>query len=165
MNKVHYLSDVNVLRIQKEFGIPVDSMFPRTYWIISLDRESRLPSDVELAQISSYCEFSTRNIYRPEYAQKIFALPLPKEAGHNTVVFKKGSSSPSTEKHWFRRKMSWENPIYAPSVIAEDYRGLSLIEVVDSEQDIIPEKWERWKTKHIDIFPIQQAPPQTQNRN
>ena len=153
MNKVHYLSSVDVLHIQEEFRIPVDSMYPGVYWIVSLDHESRLPSDVELTRIRSYCEFSTRNIYGPEYAQKIFALPLPKEAGHNTVVFKKGSSRPSTEKHWFRRKMSWENPIYAPSVIAEDYRGLSLIEVMDSEQDIIPEKWECWKTECHDIFP------------
>ena len=34
-----FLFDEDIERIQREFGIPVDSLCPATYWIVSLDRE------------------------------------------------------------------------------------------------------------------------------
>ena len=112
-----------------------------------------MPSDRELRQIRSYREFWVTALYNPGYAKKILAKPLPEEDGHNTLILRKGASHAGTEDHWFKRKISWENPVYVPHVLEKEYRGLSLVDVLDVEQSLIPVGWERWKTEHPDIFP------------
>ena len=152
-NKLCRLSDAEMQRIQEEFRIPVDSFYPGTYWIISLDRNSHMPSDKELRQMASYREFVVRDFYNHNYAEKILAKPLPKDAGHNTMIFRKGSERPLTDTHWFWRKTTWRDPIYVPSIIAADYRGFSLVQAMDNERHIFYERWTHWKSVHSAVFP------------
>ncbi|OGZ11651.1 MAG: hypothetical protein A3D67_00460 [Candidatus Lloydbacteria bacterium RIFCSPHIGHO2_02_FULL_51_22] len=149
-----FLSDRNTKRIQSKFKIPVDSFNPGTHWIVSLDRESHLPTDLELRQIRSYGEFVTKTTYLHEMAERILALPLPKAGEHHTVIFRKGhGSAPGTEEHWFRRKAMWRNPRYIPNPVLPQYRGLSLVHVMDAEETLFPEKWALWKRKYPKLFP------------
>lgn len=155
MNEPSRLTDAEVLSIQNEFRIPVDSLCPGTYWIVSLDRESLMPTDAELRQIVSYREFVVQGLYGDgAYGQRILAKPLPKEAGHNTTIFCKGySMRPLTETHWFWRRTTWRNAIYAPSIIVANYRGLTLIEAMDAERGtIFPERWAHWKSVNPAVF-------------
>lgn len=155
MDEPRHLSDTEVSRIQNEFRIPVDSLCPGPYWIVSLDRESRMPTDAELRQIVSYREFMVQGLYGSDgYGQRILAKPLPKEAGHNTMIFRKGSlGRPFTEAHWFWRKTTWRNAIYAPNIIVANYRGLTLVEAMDAERGaIFPERWAHWKSINPAVF-------------
>ncbi|MBI3075023.1 MAG: hypothetical protein HYY92_02310 [Parcubacteria group bacterium] len=72
----------------QQFGVPVDSLAPATYWIVSLDAESEMPTDHELRQIRSFCEFKVRRMYLERAAERILTTnALPREPGHNTVIW------------------------------------------------------------------------------
>ena len=76
--------------IQERFKIPVDAYCPGTYWIASLDGESLMPTNEELAQIRSYIEFSIRRTYREYWIDAILSKPLPACEGHNTLILRRG---------------------------------------------------------------------------
>ena len=141
-------------QIQKKFKIPVDSFIPGTYWIISLDSESQMPTDEEFAQLKSFCEFKVRNWFNERYQKKILEeMALPKYAGQNTVIFRKGSLRDEGENSWFYRRMSWvTGPTYIPDPFADGYTSLSLVEVMDHCENILLERWVAWKREHSDIF-------------
>ncbi len=141
--------------IQGRFKIPVDSSCPTTYWIVSIDGESSMPTNEELAQIKSYIEFSTRRTYIEGAARLILGKPLPACPGHNTLILRKGDPLYSVIQGWFFRKSSWQNgPFYVPSKTAPDYRDLGLVEALDKYEDIFPGRWTEWKDKYPDIFPV-----------
>ncbi len=133
--------------IEKNFKIPLDADCPGFHWIISLSRDSIMPSEEELRQLQSYQEFSVRRTYNRPYQETILKRHLPRDPGHNTVIFKK------SEHGWVFRRFTWRSPFFFPSPI-ENKRPLALVEVINKIEDIIPEKWERWKQEHPEIFPL-----------
>ncbi len=131
--------------IEKSFRIPVDTSHPGTYWIISLARESIMPSDEELKQMRSHQEFSVRRTYAESYQEVVLKRKLPYDNGHNTVIFKK------SERGWLFRRSSWESPFFVPSP-TENERPLTLVEAIDRDENY-DRKWDEWKQKHPEIFP------------
>lgn len=150
----HDLSPEEIERIQTVFSIPVDSTWPGTYWIVSLDRKSLMPTDEELGMIASYCAFAVQDLYNSRYAKKIMARDFPKEAGHNTVIFRKGSPiRDGTERHWFYRRISWKTgPAYYPDAMPDEYQGCSLLQIMDRLQCSVPKPWIAWKNDRPLIF-------------
>lgn len=147
------LSPAETQRIQSEFHIPVDSSDPGTYWIISLDSDSLLPTDEELALLRSYQEFAIKRIYTESFVERLLKLALPKCAGHNTVIFRKGSHIEGADQHWFYRRISWVlGPTYVPFPSDRDYKGLTLRELLDRIENLVPQKWGKWKEKNKGIF-------------
>ncbi len=142
--------------IQKRFKIPVDSSHPGTCWIVSIDCESLMPIDEELAQIKSYIEFAVRKIYLEGYAERIIIKPLPVESGHNTMILRKGSPLHPEVAGWFYRKSTWhDGPTYYPHSTTEaGYQDHGLVLIFDLYESIFPERWASWKTGHPDIFPV-----------
>lgn len=150
---MNWLNDQERENIQK-FKIPVDSFKPITNWIVSLDGESMLPTDEELKQIRSYCEYKIKTVYNESYATRLLNEDLPKESGHNTTIFRKGFRFGCIHIGWFYRRRSWNRyPTYVPDLSAKNYKMLSLVGVMNRAEDIIPKKWEDWKRDHNDIFP------------
>jgi len=149
------LTDVEVSRIKEKFKIPVDSFNPGTYWITSLDRESFLPTDGELRQLRSYCEFEVRSYFNERYVNRILEADLPRDNGHNTTIFRKGSAKDGTEHDWFYRKMTWRmsGSLYFPSPMDKDYLRFTLPEMMDKIQSLFPDRWAEWKEKYRDVFP------------
>ena len=133
--------------IEKSFRIPVDASRPGSYWIISLARNSELPSDEELKQLRSYQEFSVRRTYAESYQEVVLKRELPYDSGHNTVIFKK-----SGQRGWLFRRLSWESPLFIPS-LTENERPLALVEIMDKNENSNPDKWNEWKRGHSEIFP------------
>ena len=116
-----------IKRIRAGFRVPVDSSHPAAYWIISLDVDSLMPTDEELALLKSYQEFLIEAAYNEHFAERLKRLELPKCVGHNTVVFRKGSHLEGTDNHWFYRRASWINgPTYVPYALSEDYKPHTL---------------------------------------
>ena len=148
------LKPEEIERIQTVFLIPVDSTWPGTYWIVSLDRKSVMPTDEELGMIASYCAFAVQNLYNSRYVKKIMARDFPKEAGHNTVIFRKGSPiREGTERHWFYRFISWETgPAYYPDATLNEYKGYPLLKILDHLQYLVPKPWIAWKNDRPLIF-------------
>lgn len=143
------LLEEQVRYIQETFKIPVDKTYPGYWWIISLDRESLMPTDGELRQLQSYCEFIVRSWYNEHYQEKILnQMPLPADNGHHTTIFRKGSPWNHEDRGWRFRRSMWQNTGYWPY----QSRPFFLIEVLDHNQKLLPEKWERWKMEHSEIF-------------
>jgi len=148
------LGNTDRATIQDEFKVPVDSSHPGTYWIACLDYESFLPTNLELLQIRSFIEFSTKRTYREHYQTKILEKPLASCSGHNTLIFLKGLRSNESDQGWRFRRASWEiGPMYVPSITDADYRPHTLVEVMDIVEKNIPEPWQKWKQEHPEIFP------------
>lgn len=145
--------------IQKKFGIPVDSFNPGTYWIVSLDVESVMPTDEELKQIASFREYIVKKVYNQWFTEKLLSMPLPADGGHNTTIFCKRTPGEANELSWFYRKMTWQyGPLYAPDTSEKNYRPFSLVEVMDRYETFlsqVSEDWIAWKKNHRDIFPDQ----------
>ena len=140
--------------IQKNFKIPVDNRFPQTFWIISLDIESKMPTDEELRQLQSYCEFKARDLYLYR-SDKILIMELPKDVGHHTMIFRKGEFPDGNGEGWFYRKLMWRiGPTFIPYHLAENYKLNTLIELLNGYENITPEKWQAWRKNHPDIFPV-----------
>lgn len=137
-------------RIQEEFRIPVDSFHPRTYWIVSLDYESEMPTDQELRQLRSFCEFLVRKYYTEGYHRRLLeAMPFAACAGHNTTIFRKGS-----DDGWGYRRYTWQvGPPYVPNRMTRDYTPSSLVAVLERCESLLPEEWQRWMREHPDMFP------------
>ncbi len=136
----------------QQFGVPVDSLAPATYWIVSLDAESEMPTDHELRQIRSFCEFKVRRMYLERAAERILTTnALPREPGHNTVIFRKGWGEKSGV--WFYRRMTWRDPVFCPNPVGENYRPHTLVELMDNDENLLPQKWLQWKAEHPDLFP------------
>jgi hypothetical protein len=148
------LSAQEIEYIQTNFRIPVDSTWPGTYWIVSLDRVSLMPTDEELGMIASYCAFVVQNIYNEHYQRLIMARDFPKEASHNTAIFRKGSPiRDGMERHWFYRQISWESgPAYFPDARMDEYKGYSLLRIMDHIQKLVPNPWIAWKNYRPMIF-------------
>jgi hypothetical protein len=148
------LTQEQIKHIQDDFNTPVDSCYPGTYWIISLDKESRMPTDDELRQLQSYREYMVRRIYNETYTRTILAQKLPKCPGHNTTIFRKGSWR-TPEWHWFYRKKTWQHgPTFAPDIMIRRYKGLTLVELLDQRiHTIYAEEWAQWKKEHGSVFP------------
>ncbi len=139
--------------IEKSFRIPVDTSHPGTYWIISLARESIMPSDEELKQMRSHQEFSVRRTYAESYQEVVLKRKLPYDNGHNTVIFNK------SKRGWLFRRLTWEGPLFIPSP-TENKLSLTLVEIMDRNEDFDSLKWEEWKREHPEIFPpIPTTPP------
>jgi len=147
------LTDTQRKHIQK-FHIPIDVYCPGTYWIVSLDCESMMPTDEELAQIKSYIEYSVRRTYQEYWVDVILNKPLSACSGHNTLILRKGSPLLPAVQGWFYRKMFWRGgAVYWP-VIGAEYKDRGLVEIFDKYEDFSSESWTEWKNSHPDIFPV-----------
>ncbi len=153
------LTDEQVRHIQS-FGIPVDSSHPSTYWIGSIDRESAMPTDIELRMIRSYIEYEVRHIYTQTYQEKIFAKPFPAEGLHVTKVFRKGAK-------WLHQENPFEGWCYRRGPSDGHYwpnwpaPRMKLIEVLDylqtlkpypdpsSEEPYLIRTWVKWKADRV----------------
>jgi len=134
--------------------IPVDSFNPMTYWVVCLDRESAMPTDLELRQLHSIIEFIVQDGYVSTKAERAFAAgELARDAGFNTVIFRKDRS----DGGWRFRRASWrEGPLFVPSHQELDYAPHSLAAAMDRLRKHRMEPWEAWKTAHADLFPAGQ---------
>jgi hypothetical protein len=140
--------------VQDTFRVPVDETNPKRYWVISLDRGSRMPTDGELAILRSYCEFLIHDRFNEGYARRVLARKLCRGGGgYHTTVFRKGMWVDGTEDHWFYRMSQWSiGPIYVPSPVEGSYRSLDLVGVMDKIEGICPQHWIEWKEKDAAIF-------------
>lgn len=158
--EMNRLNEADVARIQNQFKIPVDCEYPLTYWIIALDRESFMPTDIELSQLRNYCEFVVHNTYNnPHYI--LVEKPLAWCSGHNTIVFRNGLRATNFRKQhdpgeWFYRRMTWTvGPTYVPDIFGANdlkYEPHSLIDIFNRIEKNVPEKWEEWKNKNNKIY-------------
>src|SRR3989338_8574134 len=127
---MNFLSDQEVRRIQNEFRIPVDSFNPSKFWIIALYRESFLPTEQELKQLRSYCEYVIQKHYTSRTREMLMNLCLPVCTGHNTAIFNNGlRRGVETQRpgHWFFRKISWRDGCYFPNYLNTSYHPHTLI--------------------------------------
>ena len=147
--------------IQEQFRIAVDSSHPAYYWIASLDAQSLMPTEPELEQLQSFIEYKIRSWYNPTYQAKLMSMPVAKDAGHNTIIFRKGSGDAGSlydDDGWAFRRMTWrEGPMYVPArTLAEQYEKMSLVSVMDYCERYTKEephpKWEAWKQDHAELF-------------
>lgn len=156
-NEESFLSPNEILRIQQDFRIPIDSFIPGTYWIVALDCESLMPGEKDLRQIVSYREYIVRSVYNETWQKKILEMSLPACGRHNTTVLRKGlrgySGQKDKDEHWFYRHASWNRgPLYLPDVAGKEYRGFSLVEVMDRSRVLFKDSWDKWKEGHKEIF-------------
>lgn len=156
--EANFLTDEEVDRVQS-FGIPVDSSCPAMHWIIALDRESFMPTDTELAQLKSYCEFVVKRLYNETWQKRILQEPLPKCGGHHTLIFLNGMRPRMHYKGqpagtWFFRRRLWrEGPRYVPYVNEVGvYRPHALTQLMDRIEDVSHERWQEWKQMHRHFF-------------
>lgn len=135
-------------RIQRDFKVPVSSPTDDTWWVVCMDERSEPPTDLELQQIRSYCEFATKMIYTETWQSKILDAPLPICSGHNTVTFRKGHPIDEGRRFaWFYERRTWTHtPLWPPG-----HKALSLLEVLDHVADHA--KWAAWKEERPDVFP------------
>ena len=155
-----YLSYEQREHAQNKFKVPVDSFKPSTWWIISLDSESLMPTDRELLQIKSFGVYLVRSIYNEHWQKKILEeKPMPACGRHNTTIFRKGLRNrrgdfPAVQDdNWFYRQWSWEiGPLYVPDIFDKNYKGLSLVKVMDRSRSLLAERWAKWKRDHKEIF-------------
>ena len=144
-----FLTDEEVRQAQASH-IPVDSHNPGTYWIISLDRESAMPSEKELARLRSYQEFLIRRVYNETYVEQLLAQPLPKCGGHNTTIFMK---SRDRAQGWFYRKMTWTQLYHPPIFLAGAvFQPLTLAGLLDRIESFGLKQWAEWKAARSEIF-------------
>ena len=149
---VHILSDEERAHVQG-FGIPVDSEHPGPWWIVNLASEGEMPSDVELEMIRSFIEYKVRHFFNPGYAEKLLAMPLARDPGYNTISLRKGRLNDSEPESWFWRRSTWEHGM-VPFVHREEYKGRSLVEVMDDIETGVEvyESWTHWKIEHPGLF-------------
>jgi len=149
------LTKEEIEKIQTKFKIPCSSD-PKKYYILCLDLNSTLPTDQELAILSSYCEFVVRKHYR--YPEEILSKTLPIISGHNTAIFIKGKEWPANRDHgWAYRRISWnQGPTFSPclGVTSPTPPPWTLIQLLDQIENLIPENWELWKKEHPAIFNV-----------
>jgi hypothetical protein len=146
-----FLTDQEAAAIQAA-QIPVDSFNPGTYWAACLDRESEMPTGLELRQLHSIIEYLVQSRHVSVKTARQFAEgELAKESGFNTMIFRK-------DRHhggWRFRRASWaDGPLFVPSPIEREYRPLSLAAAMDRLCEYRREPWEAWKVAHADLFPI-----------
>ena len=138
--------------VQEKFGIPVDSSVPNTCWIVSLDVRSVMPTDEELRQIRSFCEYIVSYIYDESHQRRILANKLPMASDHNTIILHKGRQYGSDDNAWFYRKMSYSDPTFAPNPTHVQYDPPSLMQLMSRYELLFPERWDDWKTARPEIF-------------
>ena len=145
--------------IQERFRIPVDSEYPAKYWIVSLDSTSLMPSEIELAQIRDFTGYKIRSWYNPSYRDRLLAMALPFDSGRNTIILRKGVGVNGGTHHedqgWSYRRATW-NHGHVPFRYEKDYQPLSLVEILDRCEELLPgevyEKWTDWKNEHAELF-------------
>lgn len=150
--------------IQEQYRIPVDSSHPGYYYIASLDAAGLMPTEMEMEQLQSFIEYKIRSYYNSTYQEKLMSMPLAKDSGHNTIIFRKGSAgigSLHDDDGWAFRRMTWsEGPMYVPARYPEEkYEKMSLVEVMDYceryTRDEMNPKWEAWKQEHGVLFGLE----------
>jgi hypothetical protein len=148
------LAEAQIALIQGRFRIPVDSFIPSQFWIISLCRESLMPTDQELAQLRSYCNFIVKKTYNEEYGRRILRMRLPYDPGHfNTIIFRKGAPFSPKDCGWFFREPTRKFGLSFLPAIGEGYHSHTLAETMDGYETRTPAEWKEWKRKHHPIFP------------
>jgi hypothetical protein len=153
------LSTSERAQIQKQYRIPVDSEYPQKFWIMNLDDTSLMPTETELAQLRSYLEYKIVSWYNPSYRDKLLAMSLPYDSGRNTIILCKGVGMNGGDHHedtgWRYRRATW-NHGHVPFTNEADYRPLSLVEILDRCEELMPgevyEKWAVWKSEHAELF-------------
>jgi len=133
-------------------GVPVDSVNPRQWWIVCLDRESEMPTDLELRQLRGFIEFTTLNGVVGVQPERILAeRPLPWDTGFDTLIFRKFDHAGIPG--WRYRRSSWKGGArYVPDRDAIGYKPLGLIAAMDRSRKE-REPWAKWKAEHSDLFP------------
>ena len=149
------LTQEQVEYIQERFKVPVDRIYPRKEWVVSLSIESQMPADEELRQLRSFIEFKLlRGIYKTSYGEEVLSRPLPLVPGHNTLIFRKVFGD---NPGWCYRRQSWtEGPTFVPWTGEKDFHPHTLVEAMDKEMKNLASltaKWVEWKKEHSDIFP------------
>lgn len=137
--------------IKKDFKIPVDHHHPRQSWILCIDEDSTMPTDFELRQIQSLCQFKIENTYREHWQADILSKPLPLCDGHNTAIFRKG-----TDEHpdaWLYRQLSWHQTFAPYGPHEKNQRPRCLEEILNNQERYAVKHWSCWKEQHPNIFP------------
>lgn len=140
--------------LRKIYKIPSDD---EKYYIIVLASDSTMPTKKELSMLLSYREYAVRHFYRN--AERILAMDLPADSGHNTVTFLKGPAWQTNGKSgWCYRRLTWTSgPFYCPSSgvskpIPPPWTLLQVLDHINTIGDKPYEKWETWKKEHPKIF-------------
>jgi hypothetical protein len=139
--------------VQNNFKIPVDSLAPEKGWIVSLDRESAMPTEQELKQLQSFTEYKMGRTYNERHVAKLLQMPLAVEDGYDTTILRKGMGDDNVG--WFYRRAGWKiDPDYLINPSMKGYRAQSLVEVMDQQEIMttVVEKWAAWKRERPDIF-------------
>ena len=144
--------------IRKRYRIPCTSFVPDTFYIISFDHRSIMPTELELRQLDSYRECTVKGFYHDWLAEEILAKSLPAEAGHNTVIFAKGEEAwRSAGNGWAFRRLTWrDGPVYWPHMDTPKRHDYALVEIMDHSKEIGEKgdpEWEDWKRDRPEIFP------------
>lgn len=145
------ITEKQKLEIEEKWNIPVTNVCPNVYYIVSIDQDGDMPNDIELEMLAQYQIAATRSIYREYYADKILAMKLPRDAGHNTSIFHKSEAF-----GWRFRRQSWYGS-YGPS-FREDNK-LNLMQAMNRDKGYkengvysFPKVWAEIKQKRPDIF-------------
>lgn len=129
--------------------------------IISLDHNSTMPTEKELAMLASYQEFLIRLRLHITNPEKILQMEFPSDQGYNTVIFIKGDHlwDANGKNGWAYRRMTWEiDPLFSPGLNPDNTKPqLTLVQLLDKIENKIPEKWKKWKEEHPDIFKSKSA--------
>lgn len=121
--------------------------------ILTLNCNSTMPTQKELAILASYQEFLISKF--SENPEKILQMDFPSDPGYNTVIFIKGPShDPNGKNGWSYRRMTWEEgPLFSPGFNPDKtIPQLTLIQLLDKIEDNIPKRWQKWKEDHPEIF-------------
>lgn len=148
-----FLSAEQVKRIEREFKVPVDGLWCSGHWHASLADESLMPADIELRQIRAFIEFKVRAWFNEGWANRILdEMPLPADAGANSLVFIKGINGEETG--WHYRHQSWEmGPAVWPHPTWSEFRPYGLVELMDKEVGSFRAKeWAAFKAERPELF-------------
>jgi hypothetical protein len=138
--------------------VPVDNdMYPKNSWVVCLSIESEMPTDQELRQLRSLCEYELTHRYSGDEwtvrLERMLTMPMALDRSVSSLIFCKRRGNAGG---WFYRRPHWtQGPPFVPSFTEPDFQPHSLIEVMD-RHSVFPQRWAEWKKEHPNIFPTAQ---------
>ena len=111
----------------------------RTLW------PSLRPDDREIRQILAYLDYRM-NYYNERWKAKMRRRPLDTDASTDTVILRKHPTG-----GWSHRRRSWQTgPVMVPAPTGD---VLTLEQLLDRINDVVPEKWTAHKANYPEAFP------------
>lgn len=104
------------------------------------------PDEREVAQVLAELDYRMA-YYNESWKAKMRRRPLDVDATTNTVLLWKRAP----DGDWCYNRASWKT---GPSVVPDPGTGLSLEQVLDLINDVIPEKWTAWKAHYPQAFEV-----------